>query len=266
MGGRAGGRRRAVRLRRMAPGVAGRRPGRRGARGRLRSRPGIPGRAAGGGGRAPAPAAHGGATRRRTTRWRRRRSPPAGHHPWSSGCSPSSPAPCSPGPWVPASRRAAALVGALVQRRAPVTGSTWLGGALLLPAAAAYVVRPWGDTDGWAGSWAGRTTSCWRPAPRPLGALAADSSRRQRSETHRRAAPPPGRAPRPRARLRHERQRPDLQAVAPEDGVVGHPHRSRCRIGRWMQKTPYEMCPRCRSGRPRHHSRVAGRPVREDAR
>ncbi len=77
----------------------------------------------------------------------------------------------------------AALVGALVQRRAPVTGSTWLIGGLLLPAAAAYVVRPWGDTDGWAGSEGWPHYLVLAACATALGALVADSSRRQRSET-----------------------------------------------------------------------------------
>jgi arabinofuranan 3-O-arabinosyltransferase len=77
----------------------------------------------------------------------------------------------------------AVLVGALVQRRAPVTGSTWLSGALLLPAAAAYVVRPWGDSDGWAGSWGWPHYLVLAACAAALGALAADSSRRQRSDT-----------------------------------------------------------------------------------
>lgn len=75
----------------------------------------------------------------------------------------------------------AVLVGALVQRRAPVTGSSWLSGALLLPAAAAYVIRPWGDTDGWAGSWGWPHYLVLAACAAALGALGADSSRRQRS-------------------------------------------------------------------------------------
>ena len=87
------------------------------------------------------------------------------------------------GPAGTAVAAAAVLVGALVQRRAPVTGSTWLSGALLLPAAAAYVVRPWGDSDGWAGSWGWPHYLVLAACAAALGALAADSSRRQRSDT-----------------------------------------------------------------------------------
>ena len=52
-----------------------------------------------------------------------------------------------------------------------------------LPAAAAYVVRPWGDSDGWAGIWRWPHYLVLAACAAALGALAADSSRRQRSDT-----------------------------------------------------------------------------------
>ena len=75
-----------------------------------------------------------------------------------------------------------AVLGALVHRRAPVTGSMWLCGLLLAPAAVAYVLRPWGDSEGWAGSWGWPHYFVLAACAAVLGALATDSSRRQRSE------------------------------------------------------------------------------------
>jgi arabinofuranan 3-O-arabinosyltransferase len=45
------------------------------------------------------------------------------------------------------------LVAAGAARRSPEHGP-WLLAALVLPAAAAYALRPWGNSSGWAGSWA----------------------------------------------------------------------------------------------------------------
>ncbi|GIM64620.1 coagulation factor 5/8 type [Planomonospora venezuelensis] len=78
---------------------------------------------------------------------------------------------------------AATVAGVLVNRRAPVTGPTWLVGALLIPAAAAYLARPWGDGAGWAGSWAWPHYLVLAGCCSVLGVLAADSSRRHRSDT-----------------------------------------------------------------------------------
>ncbi|MBC2934431.1 alpha-(1-_3)-arabinofuranosyltransferase [Nocardioides sp. zg-1228] len=76
---------------------------------------------------------------------------------------------------------ASAAAGALVHRRAPTTGSAWLVGVLLLPAAASYVVRPWGANAGWAGSWGWPHYLVLAAVCSVLGALALDSSRRHRS-------------------------------------------------------------------------------------
>ena len=79
---------------------------------------------------------------------------------------------------------AVAVAAGLVARRyAPVTGAAWLIGALLLPAAAGYVVRPWGDSDGWAGSWGWPHYLVLAAIVVLLGVLAVDSSRRSRDET-----------------------------------------------------------------------------------
>lgn len=75
----------------------------------------------------------------------------------------------------------AVVAGFVVRRYAPVVGPSILGAALLAPAAGAYLARPWGAADGWAGSLAWPHYLVLAACVVLLGVLAADSSRRSRA-------------------------------------------------------------------------------------
>ena len=75
----------------------------------------------------------------------------------AAGCSPADRVRSPPGSWLVATAHAAAP-----GRRCAVFLA-----AVVLPAAGAYVIRPWGDTAGWAGSLA------WPQLPGRVGLLAA---------------------------------------------------------------------------------------------
>jgi arabinofuranan 3-O-arabinosyltransferase len=84
---------------------------------------------------------------------------------------------------------ATAAVAWLLRGRVPADTTTWLAGGLLLAAAAAYFLRPWGSQQGWAGelawphylvvaavSWA--LVACVEPRPRPRRRMAGSSTTR----------------------------------------------------------------------------------------